>query len=661
VRLVVPGALAAVVLIFIPGLLEQFEAAKAGLVRVVGIGCLALVLVSGAAPRTAPAGAGRARPPRPAGWSFLDLSVRAWLLIECLATLFSVSPYLSLVGEPYQREGLLTSLGLAGLYAAARRSTRTPRDADRTLLVWLAAVTLASSYALLQAAGLDPLHWTRTAVIGLGGPVRPFGTLGHPNLLGVAASAACCAALAGCMARPDRRWVLGPAAAVLGVTVVLTFSRAAWLALAVAAPMVVLAGAMGLEPRRRGRFLLLGGVTVGALLAVLLASGWGSFLSRRSAEIAPTAGSAASRIEIWRTAAGASADRPMLGHGPDAFALVFPRYQTASYWRHEWGGLTFHAHSIYLHTLATRGGLGLLAAAAWAAAWLVALVRLWKTGSRSLVIAVLGVMLTAAIAGVFGAIGISGAALLAVLSGTSAGLLQPARPIGAGAKWATAVAVAVLAVTCAWEWLELSGSRAAALARAWMRHDPARAVEFAQRAIALQPRQDAYLRAAIEAHEALARVTPAPAALREATRWARRAVAIEPRRALNQRALGRVLAARVIRGEDSLTAAALDAYERNQRLAPTDGYALAELARFQLAWNDPAAALSSARRAVSIYPEYGEARWIAGVALAWLGERAAARAELEKAVAGEWHENEPGQEAARRWLEAVAGSPGPAR
>src|SRR5258706_888839 len=100
-------ALVFAVLVFMPGLLEQFEAPKVEAVRVLGLGALTLALIAG-------------RAGRPRRWSLVDGAVVGWLAVEILATLLSVSPRVSLMGETRQREGLLTSLALAGLYFASR-------------------------------------------------------------------------------------------------------------------------------------------------------------------------------------------------------------------------------------------------------------------------------------------------------------------------------------------------------------------------------------------------------------------------------------------------------------------------------------------------------------------------------------------------------------
>src|SRR5262249_57084838 len=110
-------------------------------------------------------------------------------VVEVAATACSVSPRVSLLGDVEQHEGLLTSLGLAGLYLGLRVRQPAPAPVARTLAWWLAAVTLASLYALLQAAHVDAFAWSRTSGYGTG-LTRPFGTLGHPNMLGAISAAA---------------------------------------------------------------------------------------------------------------------------------------------------------------------------------------------------------------------------------------------------------------------------------------------------------------------------------------------------------------------------------------------------------------------------------------------------------------------------------------
>src|SRR5262249_38613501 len=97
--------------------------------------------------------------------------------------------------------------------------------------VWLAAIALGSIYALLQAIHVDPFLWGRTSGYGAG-LIRPFGTLGHPNMLG-AAGAAALAVVATLPMKPGRTWLRASLGVLFALATALTFSRGAWLAVPV--------------------------------------------------------------------------------------------------------------------------------------------------------------------------------------------------------------------------------------------------------------------------------------------------------------------------------------------------------------------------------------------------------------------------------------------
>src|SRR5262245_27984686 len=341
--------------LFMPGLLEQFETPKIEIVRMCGLAALAASLIAG-------------RAGRPRRWSLLDRAVAAWLAVEILTTVFGIAPRVSLVGETRQREGLLTSLALAGLYFAARDAfARAPRM--RAILdLALGAGSLVALYALVQVLGHDPIAWRREATFA-GSYVRPFATLGHPNLLGLVCAALCGLALAPALAgRGAARALRACAVVLLAIVAALTLSRAAWLGLAAGVGITAV-----LAVRERGsvrwsrRASLVAASVVAALAIGIAATGAWRPIAQRVAELLAGGGaSGSSRLEIWRTALAAWRARPWLGHGPDSFEMVFPHFQTAAYWRYEWSGLPFHAHSIVLHTLATRGVIGLVAVLACA-------------------------------------------------------------------------------------------------------------------------------------------------------------------------------------------------------------------------------------------------------------------------------------------------------
>jgi hypothetical protein len=224
----VRAALVAVVLGFVPGLLDPFNAPRAAVLRLIGLPLLAWVAVTGIGRDARSRGVADS-----SGSRVLDLAVLGWLAATIVSTIFGLSPRLSLIGEIQQREGLLTVLALGGLYFAARRSHRTVAQIQGTLRIVLAGAGLAAVYALLQRAGLDPVEWASTASYPVrgGSILRVFGSLGNAILLGAVLAAAFAIGLSGVMSsRRTSMW--GVAVLILsGVATAATLSRSAYLAL----------------------------------------------------------------------------------------------------------------------------------------------------------------------------------------------------------------------------------------------------------------------------------------------------------------------------------------------------------------------------------------------------------------------------------------------
>ena len=643
----VRAALVLAVLLFIPGLIEQFETAKALVVRVSGVALL---------------GALAARLPvtRARGLGAMDATVLAWLAVEGAATALSVSPRVSLLGDIEQHEGLLTSMGLAGLYFGSRAAHAAPAQVTSTLGLWLAAVAAGSLYALLQALHVDPYLWNRTSGYGAG-LTRPFGTLGHPNMLG-AACAAALAVVATLPLKPGRAWLRPALGALFALATALTLSRGAWLAVPAA-----LACAMWLAWRPGGfAFARARWPTLAVLLAVaaLLALGpWSAPLRARLSEFAP--GATSPRVEIWRSALGAWHARPWLGQGPDALGMVFSRYQTPGYWRLEWGGLPVNAHSIPIHTLATRGVLGALAGLAAIVAILLAARAAWRAGERprALVSPIAGALVATLVAGLLNPVGLAAAALVAVLAGMLAALAAP-RPLPAPAPAAGRAAKrapragsanawpvgAILSLAMlAWCIADIRGSSAAKHAQDWTAiangssgaaRDRAllEAIAWSRHATARNPWSDPAWRDRAEAAHVGSVAAPSQErSLTEAEHAARRAIALAPLRAENHQSLGNLLLTRAQLGDDRARAAGEQAFARAIELAPVNANMRLDLARDEMKLERFDSALEAIRGSLAIYPDDSRGLSLLGEAFVDLGHADSARAALTRALAADWH------------------------
>ena len=687
-------ALALAILGFVPGLLDPFVAPKAALVQLSGLALLVGVIVETIA-RSRPREDSQAgvRASRPRRFSLrsdasLDLAVAGWVAASVLSTVASVSPRLSLIGEIEQRDGLLTALGLAGLYVGTRRSHGEPPRLGRTLDVVLVCEALAAAYALIQVAGLDPLAWGGVSryPAGAGSVQRPFGTLGNPVLLGSVLAPAlgiAAARLASGRGDPLR---LAPLVVLLSAAATATLSRGAWLA-AFAALGAAVFGALSSGARRSGRR-----ATLAVAAAVVPASLWGAvalrapLIARIEEGARAEAVSIPARVEIARSVLALWRAHPWLGTGPDTFGLMFPSVQTASFWSRVWLGYPVHADSALLQVVATVGALGALAGLAW----LVALARAVRgapfgTGGDRLDIA--AALAGLVVAGAVNPVGIAGAALFAVLSGLMACCREDSRgaetqPSHArGWAWSSTLAVgSMLAIGLGHEWNALLAAGSARSALEWTvgAGDAARASlletagQRATEAASRAPWEDELWRLCSDAHIARARdalahrdTAACAAATATAEAAARKACDLEPRRAVNVQRLGDavVMRARMARARQGASAQdhlreQVDSLFAEARVrAPVDGLILVDQARGQLELHRADRALEAAQSIVALYPTAAVGYALQAAALMALGRSEEATSALHRALAARW-EDDAGAErrAAESLLRTIEGT-----
>ncbi|WP_037607217.1 O-antigen ligase family protein [Streptacidiphilus rugosus] len=197
----------------------------------------------------------------------------------------------------------------------------------------LAALVVAPDWALASSQIVN----FRLPGLGIS---RLVGLTNHPILLGVLAAAALAVELA--PLHRGRLWPLHSCAAA--AVLVLAQSRTAWMAAALAIPLLYRRGGRDRFPPLLARGLVLG-ILVGA--GVLVPS-----LLRRFGQIMsdPEITSLHGRTEVWAMAMTAFRSDILLGYGPTLFT-------DASSPVH---GLYAHAHSQLHQTLATSGLVGLV-------------------------------------------------------------------------------------------------------------------------------------------------------------------------------------------------------------------------------------------------------------------------------------------------------------
>ncbi|MCC6904727.1 MAG: O-antigen ligase family protein [Anaerolineae bacterium] len=192
----------------------------------------------------------------------------------------------------------------------------------------------------------------------------------------------------------------GLVAGVLGMALVMSWSRGAWLGFGAGALAMLFAW-----PRRAwlGVLLVGGGLLIGAfalqygLLPAPVASRLTGFtevfqsFDARGADINDANFSVLERLAHWQAAEEMARFQPWIGVGFGNYEPVYPAYALAN-----WPAPLGHAHNIYLNTLAETGIIGL---AAYLLFWLIVLGWTWRTAhsadiwTRSLAIGLMGAWL----------------------------------------------------------------------------------------------------------------------------------------------------------------------------------------------------------------------------------------------------------------------------
>ena len=262
-----------------------------------------------------------ARRPRPA-LSRVDTFLIAFLALGALSALFAENWWLATRALAITASGV-TLFWVARALAAA--------GYERALIAGLAsAIAVGATTALLQAYGVEPEYMSLSRA--------PGGTFGNRNFMAhLTAIGTPIVLLCTIEARRAAGAVLGTIGmALMAAALVLSRSRAAWLALMVGgALMAVLAWRMGdvwTDHARRRRLLTLGGASAVAVLAALTlpnALEWKSsspYLDSVRGVVNYKEGSGAGRLVQYRNSLRMSAAHPVLGVGPGNWAVAYPKY-----------------------------------------------------------------------------------------------------------------------------------------------------------------------------------------------------------------------------------------------------------------------------------------------------------------------------------------------
>lgn len=263
------------------------------------------------------------------------------ILLGCLSIAASPDRFFSL----YNYAHLMGRYVL--LYYFVSHNLRSLTLLKRVVAALLASallVTLYGFYQYILGVDISAFEWVDVNQF----PelkVRVFSTLQNPNLLAgfLVTIISIVVGLSLRLSNNDARLSMLALVVLLSGCLILTYSRGAWLSLA------VIIGVFGLFYDKRLLWLLLLGPA--AMLCFSEVS------SRVVSIFHPVDTSSTLRLALWQSTLAMIEDKPVSGIGWGAYWLVYPQY---NFFIQDEGTVIFHAHNMYLHLAAETGipGLG---------------------------------------------------------------------------------------------------------------------------------------------------------------------------------------------------------------------------------------------------------------------------------------------------------------
>lgn len=305
-------------------------------------------------------------------WHNIMWVALAYLGVNIISYVTSIDKLLSFMGGSNRYTGIISTIVLVVLFLLALQLIRNNSGMEFFMQVFVLTSLALAFYGLLQAAGLDPVHFTDNADAR-----RSSSLFGNSNLY---AGYLCFSIFfsAGLLfIEKNTSWrVLYWIALLANLAVALTsMSRSIWLACVICIPLFALFMWRQKIALKKGDTYTLGGGVLGglALIGATLASKSADLnVAQRLGSIFSAEGSAGTRIEMWKSAIAVVKEYPLFGAGPETFGLTGMSHLTNRYLSLVGlGEVPDNAHCVPLQLAATTGILGMLAYYAVAAYALV--------------------------------------------------------------------------------------------------------------------------------------------------------------------------------------------------------------------------------------------------------------------------------------------------
>ena len=273
------------------------------------------------------------------GWIFSPY--KGWALWGVYPRLLGLLPYLFVIAF-----GILLADAFRG-------------DASPVAWALASAGGIAGAYAAIQFLGLDPFSWSVKGDEAASDLV--VSTLGNPNFAGAFFAIALPISLGVIFLHPERRPIASVVAAFIVIGWVVAGSQAGW-----AAGVAGLAVFGGYALATRWRLAKVAGILVATAMAASVVGV--IVLSIADVGVSKIPATVQRRGDWWEAAVDMAAGSPLVGRGPNVFALEHSQHRTEEDVRQSGLDITDDPHSVFLSFLTSAGlfgGIGYLIAAVW--------------------------------------------------------------------------------------------------------------------------------------------------------------------------------------------------------------------------------------------------------------------------------------------------------
>lgn len=221
---------------------------------------------------------------------------------------------------------------------------------DAQPVAWALVVggTVVGAYAVVQVLGMDPFEWQLGTTLAN----QTLSTLGNPNFTGGFLGITLPITAGLWLQRPDRRSLLWKVGALMTIGWIAARSEGGWIA---GLAGLVVVGGFALVHRRRA-FAWLGlGVTAAMALSISAVALFGAIRPN-----GPIPFTLQERGQWWIAAAKMGGESPLIGRGPNTFALEGVQFRTPEEALQQRLDYTDDPHSVPLSIFSGAGTLGVL-------------------------------------------------------------------------------------------------------------------------------------------------------------------------------------------------------------------------------------------------------------------------------------------------------------